>query len=194
MLRLFVAVPLPDSVQQQLERIAFGVPGANWVAAENRHVTLRFIGEVSEADAADIDDALQTIRAPAFNLTIESVGHFGPLRQARALWAGVARNPALQHLRDKVASAVVRAGQPPEGRKFIPHVTLGRIRGETGHHLANFLAQHSMLRLGPIAADHFTLFQSHLKRDGSLYEPLADYALVGAQAAAPYFPARRQNA
>lgn len=187
MLRLFVAVPLPEPVQRQLERIAFGIPGANWLVAENMHVTLRFVGEVSEADAADIDDALRTIRAPSFDLKIERVGHFGPLRQARAIWAGVARNPALQHLRDKVESAVVRAGQPPEGRKFIPHVTLGRIRGETGHHLANFLAHNSMLRLGPIPVEHFTLFQSHLKRDGSVYEPLADYALVGAQAAVAHY-------
>jgi 2'-5' RNA ligase len=177
MLRLFVAIPLPETVQDQLERLAFGIPGASWAPAENMHITLRFIGEVSEAEAHDIDAALTAIRAPAFDLTIESVGHLGSLRQARALWAGIARNAALAHLREKVESAVVRAGQPPEGRKFVPHVTLARIRGETGHHLANFLAHHSMLRIGPITVEHFALMRSHLRREGALYESLADYPL-----------------
>jgi 2'-5' RNA ligase len=184
MLRLFVAIPLPEAVQDRLERLGFGIPGANWLPGENMHITLRFIGDASETEAADIDASLTAIRAPAFEATIESVGHFGSLRQARSLWAGVARNAALSHLREKVESAVVRAGQPPEGRKFVPHVTLARIRGETGHHLANFLAQHSLLRIGPVAIDHFALFHSHLKRDRALYEVLADYPLSGAAALA----------
>lgn len=184
MLRLFVAVPLPEAVQEQLERIGFGIPGAAWVPSENLHLTLRFIGEVSNAAAADIDDALLGVRAPAFDLALEGVGHFGSLRQTRALWAGVARSPALMHLRDKVESAVVRAGQPPEGRKFVPHVTLARFKAETGHHLANFLAEHNLLKIGPIRIDRFTLFRSHAKRDGSVYEELADYPLVDARAVA----------
>ena len=184
MLRLFVAVPLPEAVQERLERISFGIPGANWVARENMHITLRFLGELSNADAADIDDHLLGVRAKAFDLAIEGVGHFGSLRQTRSLWAGVARSPALQHLRDKVESAAVRAGQPPEGRKFVPHVTLARFKSETGHHLANFLAEHNLLKIGPIRIDRFTLFQSHLKRDGSVYEPLADYPLVDERAVA----------
>lgn len=176
-MRLFVAVPLPEAVQDELDSIGFGIPGANWVPGENMHITLRFIGEVCEADAMDIDDALQAVRVPAFDITIEGVGHFGQMRQARAVYAGIGRNPMLTRLRDKVESALVRAGQPPEGRKFTPHVTLARIKGETGHHLANFIAANNLLRLGPIPVDRFTLFRSHLKREGSFYEPLADYML-----------------
>jgi 2'-5' RNA ligase len=184
MMRLFIAIPLPETVQERLESIGFGIPGANWVPGENLHISLRFLGELSNADAADIDDALVGVRAPAFDLTIEGVGHFGSLRQTRALWAGIARNPALAHLRDKVESAVVRAGQPPEGRKFVPHITLARFKTETGHHLANFIAEHNLLKIGPIRIERFALFQSHLKRDGSVYEELADYPLVDERALA----------
>ena len=129
--------------------------------------------------------------------TATCAGNVDPARTANAprrlrrrasalspLWAGVARNPALQHLRDKVESAVVRAGQPPEGRKFVPHITLARFKIETGHHLANFLAEHNLLKICPIRIDRFTLFQSHMKRDGSVYEPLADYPLVDERAVA----------
>jgi RNA 2',3'-cyclic 3'-phosphodiesterase len=180
MLRLFIAVPLPEDIQDALGAISTGIPGAAWTPNDNMHITLRFIGEVDAAAAHDIDDMLLGVRPPAFDLTIEGVGHFGPLREARLLWAGVPRIAPLVHLRDKVESAVVRAGQPPETRKFVPHVTLARIKGETGHHLANFLAENSLLRLGPFPVTHFTLFRSHLKRSGSVYEPLADYPLEGA--------------
>lgn len=177
MIRLFVALPLPLDIRQQLASLGLGVPGARWVPAKNLHLTLRFIGEVSQATAADIDSMLAGIRAPAFEMWLHGVDHFGPLRKARALWVGVQRETALQHLRDKVESAVVRAGLPREQRKFVPHVTLARIKGETGHHLANFLAGNSLFRAGPVAVDRFVLYASHIGGERAIYEELAEYDL-----------------
>jgi 2'-5' RNA ligase len=153
------------------------------VPDENLHLTLRFIGEVPTDVAHDIDATLHGVRVPAFDLTVQGVGHFGKLREARAIWAGVGRSEPLQRLRDKVESACVRAGLPPEGRKFVPHVTLARMKGETGHHLAQFLAEHSLMRLPAFTVEHFTLFRSHIKSSGSIYEPLAEYPLEGAMMA-----------
>lgn len=177
MIRLFVAVPLPSEIRRQLASLALGVPGARWVPEENFHVTLRFIGEVPHSTASDIDSMLAGIRAPGFEMWLGGVDHFGPLRKARAVWAGVQKNAALQHLHDKIESAVVRAGLPRETRKFVPHVTLARIKGETGHHLANFLAANSLFRTGPIDVDRFVLYASHMGREGVVYEELTDYSL-----------------
>ena len=58
MMRLFVALALPDVVAASLELIQAGVPGARWQTREQMHLTLRFIGEVDGRDAASIDDAL----------------------------------------------------------------------------------------------------------------------------------------
>jgi 2'-5' RNA ligase len=150
MLRLFVAIGLPDRVRQRLTALERGIPGARWLPPENMHLTLRFIGEVNEGLAEDAASALSHVHAPAFSLTLAGVGHFGHLQRASAVWAGVEACPPLVRLRDNVESALVRAGFRPEGRKFKPHVTLARIRGETGHHLANFLAEHSTFRDGPV--------------------------------------------
>src|ERR1700722_13094328 len=106
MLRLFVGIGLTPELRLRLSTLCNGVPGARWVDAGNLHVTLRFIGEVDEGAASDIDEALQQIRAPRFSLALAGVGHFG----MRMLWAGVDRNPALFHLQDKVESAIVRLG------------------------------------------------------------------------------------
>ena len=58
MIRLFVGVDLPADVRMRLSALGAGVPGARWVPPENLHLTLRFIGEVTETDAEDIHDAL----------------------------------------------------------------------------------------------------------------------------------------
>jgi 2'-5' RNA ligase len=177
MIRLFVALSLPEYVEDELAGLERGIPGARWVPPENLHLSLRFIGEVRESDAEDIDALLSGIRARGFDLTFRSVGYFGTLQKAHTVWAGVERNDALNHLHDKVDRAVVRAGLPHEGRKFSPHVTLARIKGETGHHLANFLAEHGTFRLGPVRIREFSLYASFLKTSGAVYERLADYAL-----------------
>ena len=63
MLRLFVGIPFPPELKLRLSLLCAGVPGAKWVDAGNFHLTLRFIGEVSEDLATDIDVALSRVRA-----------------------------------------------------------------------------------------------------------------------------------
>jgi len=179
MIRLFVGLPIPEEVGQRLNRLNGGLPGARWVPVENYHVTLRFIGEVDEGMAQDIDQALDLIAAPAFDLILDGLGRFGRGDRAHALWAGVERTDPLLHLRDKVESAVVRTGQPAEERKFTPHVTLARLRDTPGHRLGRFLEEHGLLRIGPIPMDHFILYESVLGRGGPTYHPLRRYPLGG---------------
>jgi 2'-5' RNA ligase len=179
MLRLFVGLEIPDAVRSQLSALQSGVPGARWVTPENFHVTLRFIGEVDEGQASDIDLLLSGIRAPAFEMSIGGVGHFGDGKKLRALYAAIARNPALEHLQNKIESAVVRAGCKPQGRRFTPHVTLARFsaREQAGHHLAQFMASHGLLRSTAFAIEQFSLFSSVTRPEGSIYTVEADYPL-----------------
>jgi len=178
MVRLFVALDLPETVRERLGALTQArLPGARWVPPENMHLTLRFVGEVDHGLADDIDAALAGISARGFSLTLEGIGVFESGRRLHALWAGVERNAALEHLRAKVESAVVRTGCAPERRKFSPHVTLARLDQPDGAKLGGFLHDHGLFRLGPVAVEHFTLFSSRLGRDGAHYTAEADYAL-----------------
>ena len=76
MIRLFVALGLPDTLCDELSALAGGIPGARWVPEENYHLTLRFIGEVPKWQAQEVDEALAGIRAPGFDLTLRGVGTF----------------------------------------------------------------------------------------------------------------------
>ena len=68
MLRLFVGIGFPPELKLRLSLLCSGVPGAKWVDPGNFHLTLRFIGEIGEDVAADIDDALSRLRARRFTL------------------------------------------------------------------------------------------------------------------------------
>ena len=83
------------------------------------------------------------------------------------------------HLRDKVESAVVRAGIAPDGQKYQPHVTLARGKGEPMPKLGDYLVQHNLFRSAPFEVTHFTLFTSFLNREGAIYVPERSYELTG---------------
>ncbi len=178
MIRLFIALSIPESVQLRLSSLYGGVPNARWVKPENLHLTLRFIGEVENGAADDLDAALSGIVAPVFDLCISGVGHFGKADAARTLWAGIETNDALNQLQAKVESAVVRAGLPAAQRRFLPHITLARPKRSPANRVEQFVADHAGFHAGPIIIDHVTLYSSFLSSSGAIYRPEAEYPLT----------------
>lgn len=180
MIRLFVGVELPEDLRERLASLYTGVPGARWVSPENMHLTLRFIGEVANDVADDIHDALSMLRPRRFDINLSGVGHFETGDEVRALWVGVERNAELTALRDRIESALVRIGLPPDGRRFTPHITLARLRDAPPQRVSEFLAHNALFRAGPIPVAHFTLFSSYLQHSGAIYTPEAEYFLGAA--------------
>jgi RNA 2',3'-cyclic 3'-phosphodiesterase len=176
MLRLFVGIGFPPALKLQLSLLRSGVPGAKWVDPGNFHLTLRFIGETDEAVAADIDDALVRLRGRRFTLQLAGTGVFGD--RPRSLWVGVERTPELVALRDKIEQALIRAGLPPEPRKFAPHVTLARLHNPALDKLSGFLAANSQFRADPLPVEGFSLIASFQTKAGSVYEDQAEYPLA----------------
>lgn len=178
MIRLFVALKLPEDVRARLAGLCAGLPGARWTAPENMHLTLRFIGSLPESEVEDLDAALGRVAAPGFDMMLDGVGHFGREREARMVWVGVARNPALKSLQEKVESALVRAGLPAETRKFTPHVTVGRLKKVARGRLGDYLAANAPFQAGPIPVRDFSLYSSFLSHNGAIHQPLSDYPLT----------------
>ena len=127
MIRLFFGLELPGELRMRIEMLSAGIDRARWVAPENLHVTLRFIGEVEEPAMEEIAQEAAAIRFDPFPVTLSGAGHFERRGRVSAVWLGVEPDPALTALRDRIEAAAVRAGQPPEGRKFRPHVTVARL-------------------------------------------------------------------
>ena len=111
--RLFVALPVPESVAEPLIDLADGIPGLRWVDIAQLHLTLRFIGEVDGDVGEDVAAAVASIHAPAFTLRLNGVGQFHH-KKSGALWAGVTPRDPVAALAAKVGRAVQSAGLSAE--------------------------------------------------------------------------------
>ena len=178
MVRLFVALALPETLRTQLSMLAGGIQGARWVPPENYHLTLRFIGEVENWRADEVDEALSAIRCRTFDLSLRGVGTFEKAGKIQALWIGVEKNEGLTHLQSKVETALQRVGLEPERRRFAPHVTLARTDRAAPDKLIQFVQAHNLFRAPPVPVESFTLYSSLLGKEQAFYVPEVEYALA----------------
>jgi 2'-5' RNA ligase len=176
MLRLFVGIELPPALRLRLSLLCTGLPGARWVDPGNLHLTLRFIGEVDEGMASDIDAVLARIRAPRFEVTLAGAGSFGGERP-RLVWIGIEDNKPLFELQERVEAALRRAGVPPNTRRYSPHVTLARLKQPDLARVQGFLAANALFRAPPVPVERFSLIASYPTKSGAIYEDQADYPL-----------------
>jgi len=164
-------------VRAELGRVARGlrarISAGKWVADENLHITLRFLGEVSEEGLPGLRDLGQTVAAGTspFELRLDRLGAFPSPHRARVLWAGPTGEcvPFTDFAR-KLEQAVIGLGFPAERREAEPHVTLARLR--IPQDVASVVAGASRTALH-VPVDALSLMQSELRPQGPLYAPVA---------------------
>ena len=178
MIRLFTALSIPEDLRLRLAALGSGIDGARWVDAGNLHITLCFIGDVSEPVADEVCHALEAVRGTPVPVRLGAAGQFASRGRARAVWVGVEKTPELSLLHDKIARALIRAGLPPEGRRYAPHVTIGRLRGARPNHVLNWLEANGAFFAPAFEAPSFVLYESRLGRSGPDYAPVADFPLT----------------
>ncbi len=175
--RLFLAVNPPPPLGAELGALCAGVPGAKWISPDQFHLTIRFIGEVDNGQLTDIREALAGVSEPAFSLTLTGVQHFANGRKPRVLWVGTAPCPTIERLHDKVEQALVNAGLERERRKFVPHVTLARLKHASADRVGRYLEEHSLFACPPFEVSEFHLYSSFLARSGAIHTIEETYPL-----------------
>ncbi|MBI4594160.1 MAG: RNA 2',3'-cyclic phosphodiesterase, partial [Candidatus Rokubacteria bacterium] len=170
----------PDAVRAALGAEIAGLRplarGVAWVAAENLHVTLKFLGEVDPDRLDRVAAALATVasgRAP-FDLVVEGLGAFPSATRPRVVWAGLARGAhALAALAVSVEDALAGLGFAREARPFASHVTLGRAREpRPDPSLARAIGVAASRAFGAARVDRVTLMGSELHPRGARYTAL----------------------
>ena len=178
MTRAFVAIALPQDTADAAEDVAVSLPVPRTVQAENMHLTLQFLGDLTTPQLDDIHSALSAIRAPGFMLQLAGLDTFGGARP-RSVHLRCRPEPALDHLQCKVVTATRQAGLQPERRRFTPHVTLARFSASSVDRarLGAALLDEAGVRIDPFPVTEFHLIESQLGRSGSTYHMLARYPL-----------------
>jgi len=174
-MRAFIAVDLPEPVRAALadaqERFRDACPGARWTRTEGIHLTLKFLGEVSDAQAKQLVEALGQI-GPLEPIPIEvkGFGFFPQAKRPRVFWAGVAAPPELGELAAKMETHMEKLGFAREHRIFSPHLTLARFQVPRPQPaLEAAAAAEAGASLGKFEASDFYLFESKLSPKGAQY-------------------------
>ncbi len=184
-MRAFVAIEIPEetrqamaSLQRQLREA--GVT-ASWVKPENFHLTLRFLGDIDEAQTAALTDHLHRACAACgpVHLCFSGAGAFPNVRRPSVIWAGLHTLAGdLAALQRNVEQAVRGIGLPPEPKSFHPHVTVARVRdARRAGPCEEGLTACASLRADAFEVRHVALFSSRLHTGGSGYARLETFSM-----------------
>lgn len=180
-MRLFTALDPPDALRDDLTTLQSSEAlSARWTDPEQFHVTLRFIGDVSEAEATRYEKSLADVDAPPVQCVPQQPSGLDVLpsrRSPRVLMLGLERTDSMMALYDAVSDALESEGLDPEDRKFRPHVTLGRLDNPDPDAVHAFLRRHEDRSFPSFEADRFVLYESTLTPAGADHEPQAIFPL-----------------
>src|SRR5208282_1130973 len=190
-LRLFVAVPVPDTVREEMvlvqRELQPQMPGdaVRWTKPEQFHLTLWFLGDVSSDCLAALRESLHTACSGARALRLEArgIGFFPNARSPRVVWVGINDDEnRLAGLQKKIESAVQSFAAKPGGEHFAGHVTLGRFKQFNNFAikpLTNTAESMTNRTLGKWTATEVEVVRSELSRIGTVYRVLATLFLGG---------------
>ncbi len=186
-IRTFVAVEVDAAIRSAAKALVdkFREAGADvsWVAPENLHLTLKFLGEINENRIPAVCQAVREAAAGVgpFALEIRGAGAFPNLSRPRTVWLGAAEGEdALATLAERIESGLEKLGFRREGRRFRVHLTIGRVRrgGPAIATLGALLQDHADAALGRTPVEQVVVFSSRLERTGAVHEAL-DWAALG---------------
>jgi 2'-5' RNA ligase len=184
MLRTFIAVNPPPEILKKVARISkyfqsqTPAEGLKWSGIENYHLTLKFLGDVSEKDLPQIKAILAEAAEtqPAFEMTLEGLMFFPNVKKPNAVLLGVPGGKPLAALHQQLDTGLQAAGVPSDKRRFTPHLTLARIRRSVSRDgaakIGETLSQFKVDALGPFKINEVHLYQSELTPKGSIYTTL----------------------
>ena len=170
--RLFTGIKIPAQTAQMLALVQGKLPGVRWMEGSDYHITLRFIGDISDEMAGEIDFQLSKLAFAPFEFCIDHLDVFGS-KKPRTLFAGVKHNDALWALQREHEAIMQHVGLKPEGRKFAPHVTLARFGASLSDvrrsQIAKFMEMRGMFTPHTVQVEAFALFSARASRGGGPY-------------------------
>ena len=168
--RLFVSIELPPSATRRLAELDPHLRGVRWLAPEQMHLTLSFLGNVSSEIQEALSESLRGISWKSFFLPLVGLGAFTGKGRPNVIWIGVGTgHPHLFQLHKRVQEAALTAGLEPDLRSFHPHVTVARCRDVSSETIRSFLKAHAGFDAGMIHVESFCLNSSELTPTGSVY-------------------------
>lgn len=184
-MRSFVGIPLPPEIRREIAS-AVGkyrhlADGVRWVAEENLHVTLKFLGDLPDAGVARMETDLAAVASTdrPFSLEIGATTAFPDPRRPRVVVIACEGDvAALKRLAAEIETRARVVGVAAERREYRAHITIGRVKdGRKAGGLPRFLVALKDARWGSVTVEAFNLYESFLQREGSVYRVIRSFPL-----------------
>ncbi len=184
LLRAFIAIDIPPEIKKAISSQTAGLRReldrtVRWVATENIHLTLKFLGEVSSTGLQLLTQVIhaECAQTAPFPISVETLGCFPNLRRPRVLWFGLAAPPELYQVQRQIENSTARLGYLSENKPFSPHLTIGRVREQTSpteiQKLRMLLQNITVTAPGTFTVNEIHLYKSELKPEGPVYTRLS---------------------
>lgn len=185
--RAFIAIPIPKAVKDYLSNLIFNFQqtisenSIKWVDPNNIHLTLKFLGDLTNSAIKNLTTSLESNKLSSFELKIEKVGAFPSIYKPRVIWVGISKNDVLNNLAGYIKE-VTQFIQPEENDKpFSPHLTIARIKpgikNESYELLKKVLVKNREIEPIQFPVSNYCVFQSKLTPKGPIYSVLNSYDL-----------------
>jgi len=188
-MRTFIAIELPKEIKDSLarlqEQLKLAQADTKWVAPENIHLTLKFLGERDDKKVEKIKQVMDEIatRNKSFQIRISLLGAFPKIDSPRIIWVGIDKGDSeTKQIAQELETEIAKVGIPKEDRPFSSHITIGRTRSNLN--LKNLVQELKKLE-GIFEQENqefnttkITLFKSTLTPIGPIYERLKEFPLT----------------
>jgi len=184
-MRTFIAVGISDEVREKIAQIQAelkkGEPDVKWVEPENLHITLKFLGEVSEDKLPGLIEKTRLAASgiSPFRVHIIGLGSFPSLTSPRVVWVGVKTGKnELRNLSERVEGNLSDLGFAKEKREFSAHLTIGRVRsGRKKEKLVKKIEEFANYDVGEFSVDKVAIMESQLSSKGPAYKIVKELRL-----------------
>jgi 2'-5' RNA ligase len=182
--RTFIAIPLSEELKRAIGRVqrelADALPEMRWVKPETIHLTLAFLGDISQDSLENVASSMLSIGdlfAP-FEVRVAGLGAFPSPARPRVVWLGLEECAPLLQLQAVLTEKLVSAGLPGDNRPFTPHLTLGRTRHRAPA-ADRVFERYQAVPIGTLAVNNIVLFESRLQSGGAVHLPRQTVILSG---------------
>ncbi len=177
-MRIFIALDIEqwikDGLQEAVRELRRTRAPVRWVKPEGMHLTLKFLGQTPEEKVASLESSLESVCRDIFPfpVTVSGLGAFPGLSRPRVLWAGVEEpTGTMETLAGSLEEGMLALGWKKEKRKFHPHITIGRVKGNINlKQLSDAVSEFQGKIWGRQETSGVSLYRSHLEPAGARYE------------------------
>jgi len=180
-MRAFIGIELPEKLKSdifhkfgQIEEA--GIVGSKFVEKGNLHLTLKFLGDISEEQAKDIHKKLSEIKFKKFEAKIGKIGFFPNEDYIRVVWIDLIAKEIFD-LQKNIEEKLANLKLPEENKEFQSHITIARVSKLKDKNIFLDKIRRINIKKSSFSVDKFSFIKSELTRQGPIYKIIKEFNL-----------------